>query len=261
MTRNRVIGMLLMSIVLVPPAPSQVAAEEYTSAVKQLLSEAKENEALQLLTHRIAELDSIMVARALNGEELATYTNASLNLAHVWMTISDKESRLLVKESHQEKAAQTISKLLLVPSLRRTVPDATMPGPVHQLVEEVRKAKLGKFRVQTLAPPDAWVILGNDTLHAAPGDQFPSETDIIPGSYTLTIAGEGYRPFRDTIRIDAGATALGNYTLDPERNLWWWTWRGGVVAAPFIFGVVLVSLPSDEPTVPELPLPPGPPTR
>ncbi len=263
MARTRVI--FSMSLIVASLGTLPIAAQEYSRTVSQLIAEDKLEAAIQLLKTPIAALDSAMTSRELTDEELSTYRDACLNLAKVYVAYYHKDEldRPVTALDWKEDAKQAIDKLLSVYPLRRTLPDssASTPPLVHELFAEVKTTKFGRFQVQELSPPDSWVILENDTLQIAPGDSFPSETDIPAGSYSLVIAHEDYRALRQTILIPAGATFTAPYALQPARNWWWWTWRGGVVAGTAT--AVALLIPGKEEAAPPavLPEPPGPPSR
>ncbi len=259
------VGAVATLLILAAPATSQ---DEFAN-VRELWDKSDhefEQVFDDILNPRIALMESLMATRNLTSDELEILGQAYLYLVHTRVKYSywlDDHKVWDRAQRQREAATKDIDRLLDVRALCHTRPDSTdHPLLMHELFDQVRREKFGIFKVSQLDPADAWVIMGNDTLRTDPGESLV-EPDLIPGSYSVLVCRDGYRPQREDVLITKGETTVRDYRLREGRSWWWWTWRGAI-AAGTVTAVTLGLIPGDEaatPPPPDLPLPPGPPAR
>jgi hypothetical protein len=170
-------------------------------------------------------------------------------------------------EENRSRASREITRCLEIPELRNTLPNPPQdfPQPMGTLFEQVRAGLFGSFRVKSLEPKNAIVVLDGDTLFHAAG-QLPAEDNVYarrdgkPVEHTVVIEADGYKKQISTFEIDPSTVYTPEFVLDKGCGLPCWALRGGIVAAAIGAGAIL--LPSggqSSQTEQPLPSPPNPP--
>jgi hypothetical protein len=129
-----------------------------------------------------------------------------------------------------------------------------IPEAINDIYAQLRREMFGAV---TIRKPDECQVYMNGELVG----ETPLFLPYIPvGEYELLVVKEGYRPYRETVRVDPDGRHNFEISMSRQRGWGWWTLRiGSGVAASTALGLLLghdSSGASPEP----LPGPPDPPS-
>jgi hypothetical protein len=160
----------------------------------------------------------------------------------------------------RDSARDVVVECLQTPGLGDTEPDPESDPPgMIDLFAEVRREIFGAFRVTSLDPLNADVLVGNE--HMGSGDAgLPLERSNLPvGAHLVVVRAEGYEDETDEIVVSPGVTLERTYELSKKKGTGWWLLRGGAVAAGAVALGYLIQGDDTSGEPAPLPEPPNPP--
>ena len=170
-------------------------------------------------------------------------------------------------QSNLVRAAEEIRTCLEIPELRHTRPDPPQdfPKQMAALFDQERALMFASFRVKTLEPGNATVILDGDTLSGDPGE-LPAAYNVYarrqgrPVEHTFVIKAEGFKTQEGKFEMEPGQVYTPEFSLEKGCGFFpCWTLRGGVVLAALGIGALLLPGGDGTDTPDPLPGPPEPP--
>lgn len=234
------------------PAPGDLGATIEQS--RELIKSGDYDRAIELLRGTIAQTHpNPTVLRE-------AYLLLVKTLVYLGNDLRRRPQGRVASELNYEEARRQITEMLSIPALRHTrvEPETEYPEEMLRMFAEVRGQIFGSFRVLSVQPADAAVILDTDTLSASPGDSTLGEVDIPVGAHLVVVRHERFNPVTDRITISPGATLERSYRLTRKRDLRWYAPRvGGGLA--LLGGVIAAIVSSRRGTTGDQPLP-GPPS-
>jgi hypothetical protein len=161
--------------------------------------------------------------------------------------------------SYQE-ARRVIAECLRNRELRHVHPEPASEYPREMITAfaEVRGEIFGSFRVATLDPPDAVVLLDTDTLRTLPGEQSLGDVDLSVGPHVVVVNAPGYKDLTENVSISPNSTLERTYRLTKRKSPAWYA-AVGTGAAGVATGLVILLGGKTEITKPPEALPPAPP--
>jgi hypothetical protein len=162
-----------------------------------------------------------------------------------------------------QEARRLIGECLRTRELRHVRPDppSEYPEEMVRFFAEIRGQIFGSFRIVSLEPRDAVVLLDSDTLSALPPDSLLGDVDIAIGPHLVVVRSKGYKDLTEEIAISANSTLERSYRLNRKHGAGWYATMGAGALA-VVGGVVALATGggSTEPPPPEpLPGAPNPP--
>ncbi len=238
-------------------APAARAAGDVDSLLarsRDLLRNAEYDENIALLTSLLA--DSLLPVEARRESYLL------LIKTHLYLRthLSRQSQGATAAELNLRRARELTRECLQDPALHSTrpEPEVEFPPEMVQMFRFVRAEVLGGFRVTSLSPPGARVVLDGDTLMAQLPDSASAALewhDLPVGVHQVLVLAPGHVTKRVQIEISPGSVIESAYALHKRRGPLWYTTRAAAVLA--VGTVIYMAVRPDVET--DLPGPPPPP--